>query len=84
MQENPEEWANLVEVQDKLVDQLESQLFDCRARLDFFLKEEFEVTYAKYQRGVQEDALVEYLMRRLADLYHQKYGGLTWQELLEG
>ncbi len=52
--------------------------------LDFFLKEEFEVTYAKYQRGVQEDALVEYLMRRLADLYHQKYGGLTSQELLEG
>jgi len=52
--------------------------------LDFFLQEEFEVTYAKFQRGVQEDALVEYLMRRLADLYHQKYGGLTSQELLEG
>ncbi|MGB5190095.1 hypothetical protein [Robiginitalea sp.] len=52
--------------------------------LDFFLKEEFEVTYAKYQRGVQEEALVDYLMRRLADLYHQQYGGLTSQEFLEG
>jgi hypothetical protein len=52
--------------------------------LDFFLQEEFEVAYAKYQRGVKEDALVEYLMRRLADLYHQKYGGLTSQELFEG
>jgi hypothetical protein len=39
------------------------------------------VTYEKYQRGVQEDALVDYLMRRLADLYHQKYGGLTSEEL---
>jgi hypothetical protein len=52
--------------------------------LDFFLQEEFEVTYAKYQRGVKEDALVEYLMRRLADLYHQQYGGLTSEELLPG
>lgn len=52
--------------------------------LDFFLQEEFEVTYAKYQRGVKEDALVEYLMRRLADLYHQQYGGLTSEEFLPG
>ena len=52
--------------------------------LDFFLQEEFEVTYEKYQRGVKEDMLVEYLMRRLADLYHQKYGGLTSEELLPG
>ena len=52
--------------------------------LDFFLEEEFEVTYAKYQRGMQEDALVEYLMRRLADLYHKTYGGLTSEELLPG
>lgn len=52
--------------------------------LDFFLQEEFEVTYQKYERGVQEDALVDYLMRRLADVYHQKYGGLTSEELLPG
>ena len=50
--------------------------------LDFFLEEEFEVTYQKYQRGVQQEALVDYLMRRLADLYHQKYGVLTSEELV--
>ena len=52
--------------------------------LDFFLKEEFEPVYEKYNRGVKEDDLVDYLMRRLADLYHQKYGGLTPEEFFEG
>lgn len=52
--------------------------------LEFFLQEEFDTVYQKYERGVKEDELVDYLMRRLADLYHQKYGGLTSAELLPG
>ena len=38
MQDNPEEWVVLLEIQDKLIDQLEMQLIDVRARLEFFLK----------------------------------------------
>jgi hypothetical protein len=52
--------------------------------LDFFMQEEFDNTYQKYERGVREDDIVDYLMRRLADLYHQTYGGLTAREFLPG
>ena len=51
--------------------------------LDFFLQEEFDPTYQKYQRGVKEDDLVDYLMRRLADLYHKQYGGLPPEEFFQ-
>ena len=52
--------------------------------LDFFMQEELPVAYEKHDRGVQEDEIVDYLMRKLADLYHKKYGGLTASELLPG
>jgi hypothetical protein len=52
--------------------------------LDFFMQEELEVSYEKYERGVQEDQLIDYLMRRLADLYHKKYGGPAPDEILPG
>jgi hypothetical protein len=51
--------------------------------LDFFLQEEFDPTYQKYERGVKEDDLVDYLMRRLADLYHKQYGGLAPEEFFQ-
>ena len=52
--------------------------------LDFFLQEELEVSYDKYERGVQEDQLIDYLMRRLADLYHKQFGGTNPNEILPG
>lgn len=52
--------------------------------LDFFLQEQLEATYEKYERGVEEDLLIDYLMRRLADLYHLRYGGLDPNEILPG
>ena len=52
--------------------------------LDFFMQEQLPVAYDKYERGVQEDELIDYLMRGLADLYHKKYGGLEPNELLPG
>lgn len=52
--------------------------------LDFFLQEEFDTVYQKYNRGVKEDELVDYLMRRLADLYHQQYGGVAPEEFFQG
>ena len=52
--------------------------------LDFFLQEQLEVAYEKYERGVKEDQLVDYLMRRLADLYHLRYGGVSPEEFLQG
>lgn len=52
--------------------------------LDFFMQEQLPEAYAKYERGVREDEIVDYLMRRLADLYHKKYGGLEPAELLPG
>jgi hypothetical protein len=50
--------------------------------LDFFLQEQLEDTYEKYERGVKEDLLIDHLMRRLADLYHLRYGGLDPNEIL--
>ena len=52
--------------------------------LDFFMQEQLEVAYGKYERGVKEDPLVDYLMRRLADLYHLRYGGVDPSELFPG
>lgn len=52
--------------------------------LDFFMQEQLEVAYEKYERGVREDPLVDYLMRRLADLYHLRYGGLDPSEIFPG
>jgi len=52
--------------------------------LDFFMQEQLEVAYEKYERGVKEDPLVDYLMRRLADLYHLRYGGVNPEEFLQG
>ena len=52
--------------------------------LDFFLQEQLEATYEKYERGVKEDLLIDYLMRRLADLYHLRYGGLDPNEIFPG
>jgi len=52
--------------------------------LDFFMQEQLEVAYEKYERGVKEDPLVDYLMRRLADLYHLRYGGMDPSEIFPG
>lgn len=52
--------------------------------LDFFMQEQLEVAYEKYERGVKEDPLVDYLMRRLADLYHLRYGGPDPSEIFSG
>lgn len=52
--------------------------------LDFFLQEQLEPAYEKYERGVKEEQLVDYLMRRLADLYHLRYGGVNPNEFITG
>lgn len=52
--------------------------------LDFFMQEQLPVSFEKYQRGVTEDKLIDYLMRRLADLYHLQHGGMTPAEMLPG
>lgn len=40
IQNEPEAWANLIVTQDKLINEYERQLLDCRARLEFLLKDE--------------------------------------------
>jgi hypothetical protein len=52
--------------------------------LDFFMQEQLEAAYDRYERGVKEDLLVDYLMRRLADLYHLRYGGMDPNEIFPG
>ncbi len=45
IQNEPEAWANLILVQDKLIREYERQLDDCRSRLEYLLKDPDETDH---------------------------------------
>ena len=44
--------------------------------LEFFMREQFEPTLALYERGVQDQRILDHLMTELADLYHKREEGM--------
>lgn len=42
--------------------------------LDFFLEEQLRASFALYQKGADEQRIVNHLMTELADLYHKEEG----------